>query len=116
MLGFYRELIRARKELAACGCLGRTSFAVAGYGEVKALFVRYWSDRCDAAALLHFGRRPASIVLPVPEGRWSKRLDSAESRWDGPGSRLPDQFDSGGEVRLDAAGESASLYVCVKGA
>ncbi len=116
MLGFYRELIRARKDLAARGCLGRTSFAVAGYEEEQALFVRYWSDRNDAAAILHFGRRPASIVLPVPEGRWSKRLDSAETRWDGPGSRLPDQFGSGGEVRLDVAGESASLYVRVKGA
>lgn len=116
MLGFYRELIRARKDLAARGCLGRTSFAVAGYEEEQAMFVRYWSDRNDAAAILHFGRRPASIVLPVPEGRWSKRLDSAETRWDGPGSRLPDQFGSGGEVRLDVAGESASLYVRVKGA
>ncbi len=116
LLGLHRELIRIRKDLAARGCLGRTSFAVAGDEKEQALFVRYWSDRFDAAAVLHFGRRPASIVLPVPEGRWSKRLDSAETRWDGPGSRLPDHFDSGGEVRLDLAGESAFLYVRVKGA
>jgi maltooligosyltrehalose trehalohydrolase len=112
---FYRELIRIRKELAAAGCLNRMSCAVAGYEAQRVLFVRYWSDRCDAAVVLHFGRQTVSVVLPFPAGRWAKRLDSAEACWDGPGSGLPDCIASEGESRLDVAGESISLYWLEKG-
>jgi maltooligosyltrehalose trehalohydrolase len=114
-LDFYRELIRLRKELAARECLGRTAVGVAGYEEERILFVRYWSADCDAASVFHFGRQPVSIELPFPEGRWSKRLDSAEARWDGPGSSLPAQFVSKDGVRLVLAAESVSLYYRVKG-
>jgi maltooligosyltrehalose trehalohydrolase len=115
MLDFHRELIRLRKELAAGGCFNRTSFAVAGYEAQRVLFVRYWSDCCDAAVMLHFGRQPVSVVLRFPEGRWAKRLDSAEACWDGPGSGLPAQFVSKDGVRLVLAPESVSLYHLVKG-
>lgn len=116
MLSMYRELIRLRKELMTGGYLRRTNFAVAGYEKERILFVRYWSGRGDAAVLLNFGCQASSTELPFPEGRWTKRFDSAEAQWGGPGSRLPDQLDSGGEARLDVAGESASLYFRVKGA
>jgi hypothetical protein len=56
-----------------------------------------------------------SIELPFPEGRWSKRLDSAEARWEGPGSCLPALFVSKDGVRLVLAAESVSLYYRLKG-
>jgi maltooligosyltrehalose trehalohydrolase len=114
-LDYYRELIRLRKELCAGECLGRTDVAVAGYEEERILFVRYSSTHCDYTAVFHFGRQPVSIELPFPEGRWVKRFDSAEARWDGPGSHLPAHFVSKGGVGLVLAPESVSLYHLVKG-
>jgi len=114
-LNVYRELIRLRKELAARECLGRTSLAVAGYEEQRILFVRYWSASCDAAAVFPFGRQPASIDLPFPDGRWSKRFDSAGAGRGGPGSGLPAHFVSEGGIRLVVAAESFCLYDRMKG-
>jgi len=62
--------------------------------------VRRWRDREEVSILLCV---EASSV-PVPEtGTWRKCLDSAEERWHGPGSTLPDA------IACDAVGESVAM-------
>ena len=36
----------------------------------------------------------------MPQGRWMKRLDSADVRWLGPGSLTQEEIDSGKEVHV----------------
>ena len=52
----------------------------------KILGIRRWCDVQDVWIILHFGRSQTSVRLPLPVGQWHKRLDSAEERWNGPGS------------------------------
>jgi maltooligosyltrehalose trehalohydrolase len=56
-------------------------------------FIALLFPRCDQhtalAVIFHFGSSPDSIHAVLPEGSWSKRLESADSGLRGPGSQLP---------------------------
>jgi maltooligosyltrehalose trehalohydrolase len=85
---------------------------VLGYEKEKVLLVRHWRDDEDLIVLFHFGGRPATLSLPFPSGAWSLRFDSAERRWDGPGSWLPPMIQGdGGDVPLSLAALSCAVYM-----
>ncbi|MGC2726168.1 MAG: hypothetical protein WA224_19570, partial [Candidatus Acidiferrales bacterium] len=50
------------------------------------------------------------LSLAVPAGQWRKRLDSAEPRWQGSGSELPESIDSRGNVSLSVAASAFCLF------
>jgi maltooligosyltrehalose trehalohydrolase len=103
LLAYYKELIKLRKEVPALAKLSKEHQAVQGYDEQLVLLVLRWSGLHEAALLLHFGGKPAVISLSLPSGRWHKRIDSAEKRWQGPGSIVPDQIHSEGAVVFNFA-------------
>lgn len=100
LLEFYKEVIRLRNSVRALTMLSKDHMAVSAYEKEKVLFVRRWSDDDEVFMAFHFGDASASITLPVPEGSWNKRLDSAEGLWQGKGSVVPAQLKSEGEVNL----------------
>jgi hypothetical protein len=60
-----------------------------------------WRDGKETIALLHFGSNRAAMRLRLPAGHWSKRVDSHETQWGGPGSMVPDEICSAaGDVEL----------------
>jgi hypothetical protein len=71
------------------GLLDKQRMGALGYEKEKILLTRYWKDDADLIALFHFGCRPVTISVPFPAGSWILRYDSADRRWDGPGSLLP---------------------------
>ncbi len=108
---FHRELGRLRKEFRSAGLLDKQCMGVLGYEKERVLLVRHWKDDEDLIVLFHFGRRPATLSLPVPSGAWSLRFDSAESRWNGPGSALPVMIQGdGGDVPFSLAALSCAVY------
>ncbi|MBI3326073.1 MAG: malto-oligosyltrehalose trehalohydrolase [Nitrospinae bacterium] len=108
---FYRELIRLRKMLAPLARLSKESMEAVGYDKEKVLFVRRWSGDDQGFMVFHFGDAPIAVPLPVPEGRWHKRLDSAEERWRGPGSAAPAVLTSAGEVVLGLPPRAVVLFM-----
>ena len=48
--------------------------------------------------------------LPLPAGRWAKRLDSAEARWLGAGSALPEVVEANGAGRVTVSPWSVAVY------
>jgi maltooligosyltrehalose trehalohydrolase len=108
---FHRELVRLRKEFRSAGLLEKQCMGVLGYEKEKVLLVRHWRDDEDLIVLFHFGRRPATLSLPIPSGAWSLRFDSAERRWNGPGSLLSPLIQGeGGDVALSLAPLSCAAY------
>ena len=60
--------------------------------------------------LFNFGGAPASVRAPVPAGEWKKHLDSAEERWQGSGSSIPETLVSEGEVTISLSPKAFALF------
>ncbi len=110
LLDFYRELLRLRKAVPALSLLSRDEMEVVALEKERVLFLRRWADNSDVFAVFAFGEDQAILDLPVPVGRWRKLLDSADERWDGGGTSLPDTLESDGEARLMLSPRAAVLF------
>ena len=86
---FYRELLRVRRALYACSCLGQNDLEVCQDEPQKVLWIRRPGGGQETALGMNFSDRPAASVFPWPTDRWTKLLDSAEADWGGPGSLVP---------------------------
>jgi len=98
--GFYRELIRLRKEVAALAQLSKKHQDVAADHEHRMLLVRRRAGSDEAFLIFSFSRQQMTAPLPLPAGRWKKIMDSADQRWLGPGSLLPEEIESNGRIEL----------------
>jgi maltooligosyltrehalose trehalohydrolase len=108
---FHHELVQLRKEFRSAGLLDKQCMGVLGYEKEKVLLVRHWKDDEDLIVLFHFGRKPVTLSLPVPSGAWSLRFDSADDRWNGPGSALPALIQgNGGDIPFSLASLSCAVY------
>jgi maltooligosyltrehalose trehalohydrolase len=85
---FYRELIRLRKKTPALAHLSMEQCQAASWGE-QTLFVRRWHGENEVVMLLNFSGSETDLTVPLELGEWTKLLDSAETRWNGPGSTPP---------------------------
>ncbi|MBI2860945.1 MAG: malto-oligosyltrehalose trehalohydrolase [Chloroflexi bacterium] len=100
LLEFYRELIRLRKKLPALAHLSKDTLDVRSFEAEQVLFLRRWHLDRQAVMAFNFSSDDVTVSLPVPSGRWHRRLDSGEERWSGKGSAVPAQLDSAGQVIL----------------
>jgi len=111
LLEFYKELIRLRKETPALACLSKDNIDVRGFDDHKLLFLHRWKEDSEAIAVFNLNDNQVSVTLPVPIGRWHKSIDSAERRWRGKGSNIPELLDSKGEVFLTFGPRVVALFI-----
>jgi maltooligosyltrehalose trehalohydrolase len=100
LLGFYRELLRLRREIPALAQLAKHSQEVAVLADDHALFLRRWVGGSHIAAAFHFAAELQEVELAIPPGSWRPLLDSSERRWKGPGGELGKVVKSSGKVQL----------------
>ncbi len=108
---FYKELFRLRKTLPALALLSKEHAEVFASEREWFVFVRRWNDSDEVFMVFHFGDTPASVTVPVPQGCWQKTLDSAEERWRGKGTSVPNDLTSNGEVTLNLAPKALVLFI-----
>jgi maltooligosyltrehalose trehalohydrolase len=84
--------------------------AVRGF-EDKVLLIQRWSEGDEVVLVFNFSQDQSSVTLPMPAGRWHKRLDSAEERWQGKGSTIPEQLDTKGKVTLTLTPWALALFI-----
>jgi maltooligosyltrehalose trehalohydrolase len=111
LLRFYRELIALRKANEALSALSKETMDVVAMEREEILFVRRWKGPEEWAMIFHFGKGKKSHQVPLPEGGWTKRLDSSDTRWLGPGSLVREKIGPGEAVHLELRPES---FVVVK--
>ncbi|MFH1926382.1 MAG: malto-oligosyltrehalose trehalohydrolase [Chloroflexota bacterium] len=111
LFAFYQELIRLRKQIAALRSLNKKAMKVIGYEKERVLFLHRWKDESEAIIIYNCGEDESVVSLPVPVGRWQKRLDSAEAAWGGDGSSTPETLQSQGEPGFQVMPASAVLFV-----
>lgn len=111
---FYRELLGLRKTLREARGMGRERREAVGFEKHKAVFLRWWASEGQAAAIFHFGDTASPIAVPLPAGSWTKRIDSAEEAWGGPGSAVPETVTSDAEESLTLAPQSFVILTRVE--
>jgi hypothetical protein len=83
---FYEKLLRIRRE----HLLGeRTGLQVHESEDSLLMIFPSTGSLAPLAILFYFGRRTGRGQVALPSGIWKKMLDSADSKWSGPGSSLP---------------------------
>ena len=100
LLELYRALITLRRELPALAQPDWEHAEVRAYEDAGVMFVHQRQGNDEVCLVFSFGDAAAEVSLPVPAGRWEKRLDTAETRWLGEGSPVPPVMRSRGTVSL----------------
>jgi maltooligosyltrehalose trehalohydrolase len=130
----YGELLRLRQALPALASLDKERVDARVVAPAEVLFVRRWtppasfgsarlgggnatrawwagaSEGAEACIIFSFGDAPVAVELPFPAGGWSKRLDSADARWLGAGSTLPDAIEAPVSRHATVSPWSAAVY------
>ena len=106
---FYQELIRWRKELIRKGLLNQRP-QVECHEDEKILEV-FYKGIPSAFLIFFFGKNSLTMNFLLPKGRWSKKMDSSETAWEGVGSRIPNTLNSNGEISINLNPHSCLLLI-----
>lgn len=89
----YRELLRLRKSTPALMPPPQRNIDVQAFENEHVLIVRRWTNEQQVLLIYNFGEQPVTRRPSVPGSGWLLLLDSADRRWQGPGSSLPELSD-----------------------
>ena len=90
----HRELITMRRTIPALKKLDKQNFKATAIEGDRTITLHRWQDNSQVFSILNFSDREVSLKNLFPEGKWQKILDSAEEKWLGNGSKLPEKFNS----------------------
>lgn len=76
LLELYRELIRLRATVPALSQLSKESQEVRALSD-RVLMLRRWREASQAAAIFNLGEEETQARFTLPEGDWSRLVDSA---------------------------------------
>ncbi len=108
---FYQRLIQLRRDIPALACLDDRAID-ARYIEAQGLIsVRRWHDASQVVCLINFQPDTVSYI-PVLDGQWQQRLNSAAATWMGSGSETPEIWETGKMATLPP--QSFVLYEHLK--
>jgi maltooligosyltrehalose trehalohydrolase len=107
---FYRTLLHIRRDDPVFVFPERDQYDVLEIIADKAMAVLYRADKHELTVILHFGDEATTSNVPCLVGTWEKILDSADPRWLGLGSELPQQINSHGTSELTLPPYSAAVY------
>ncbi|HEY9736210.1 MAG TPA: DUF3459 domain-containing protein, partial [Trichocoleus sp.] len=96
----YQTLIRMRREEPALRMpdSGVESLSADCIGD-QVILLQRWDEGQKLACLMNFQEQPAVQQIKA-QGRWQKRLDSADVSWKGPGSQTPEVLETAQELTL----------------
>jgi maltooligosyltrehalose trehalohydrolase len=104
----YRELIQLRRTIPALKKLTKQNLKVITRESDQVIFLHRWQGDSQIFSILNFNDRDVNSTSIFPSGRWQKILDSAEKKWRGNGSSLPEKIDS---VKQELSIKSHSFIV-----
>jgi maltooligosyltrehalose trehalohydrolase len=108
MFNLYQHLIQLRRTLPALKQLNKQNLDAIGLPEERVLLLHRWCDEGAIFCLLNFGDE-VSFAPTIPAGNWQKILDSAEDKWLGVGSAMPEILSSS-DRSISIRASSFALY------
>ena len=109
---FHRELLRLRRELCALADLSKDSLRVLPFEQERVIAMWRRSGDEEALVLLSFNAEPVELQLPLDQTSYVKLFDSAEARWLGPETTMPDVLTGGTPTTaITLPAQCAAVYV-----
>lgn len=108
LFDFYKYLIKLRREISALSNLDKKSLDISVYKNDMILFMRRWKDDCHIFCSYNFNEGDKTFETHIPQGIWSKVLDSSDKKWRGPGTLLPEMLK--GNRKVTMRGRSFVIY------
>lgn len=108
LLELYQYLIQLRRTLPPLKKLDKQNLEVSCNETDKLVQVCRWSDKSQVFYVLNFNDKEVSFKAAANSGNWHKVLDSADEKWMGTGSTLPELF--AGEEKLTIQPQSFALF------
>ncbi len=105
---FYQHLIRLRNTIPALVKRDRNHIEASGKEDTRFLYWRRWNEDSQVLCLMSFNQQEITAEFPTAGHQWRKILDSADPKWSGPGSKLPEVVNAQEEVTLSP--QSFALY------
>ncbi len=109
--GYYQDLIRLRRFESPLTLLKRDQMETQIVEANRVFSCRYRTSVAEMYCLFHFSSEPYTVTVPLRDGVWALRLDSAAERWGGPGTTIPSQVESPGHLSLTLAPMSATVLM-----
>ncbi|MDI6891064.1 MAG: malto-oligosyltrehalose trehalohydrolase [Thermodesulfovibrionales bacterium] len=109
LLDFYKCLIKLRRTIPALCNLDKGNLDVCGLEDKKVLFMKRWKDESKIFLVFNFNNVDISLTAPLTEGVWEKILESSDTKWNGPGTFLPEEITHGNEITMRS--QSLVLYM-----
>jgi len=110
LLALYRKLIAFRKEKKSFASLLKHGVTVCYNEKRRFIVVSYELDSQDLAMVFHFGASAREIKVPLPEGVWTKLIDSEDASFGGIGPSVPATITSDGEIALSFRGQGFLVF------
>lgn len=100
MLNYCKELIRLRKEMPALKNLIRKNIEVRCCEDQSVLYFRRWDKGDQILVIVSFSQEQQSVDGKLPDGKWTKIIDSLDEKWSGPGFSLEKEIGSYKNITL----------------
>jgi maltooligosyltrehalose trehalohydrolase len=105
---WYQYLIQLRRTIPALKKLDKNNLEVSSIETEKILFLHRWTKESQIFCILNFNKQQVTFTATLPQGNWKRILDSADAKWMGAGSTLPENIAS--EQELTVKPQSFALY------
>jgi len=108
MLGFYKYLIQLRKNSEVLKNLDKNNLSVSCQEKGKIIQLKRWFNEEWIISFFNFSKEKQNVQIDSNPGFWNKIVDSAEEKWGGPSSSLPEEADM--SIRLTIQPTSLAVY------
>jgi maltooligosyltrehalose trehalohydrolase len=98
----YQKLITLRRTIPALKKLDKQNLTATAIESDRVILLHRWQEQSQIFSILNFSDRDLKLSNIIPKGKWEKILDSADLKWMGNGSDLPQQIDTEQELSIKA--------------
>jgi maltooligosyltrehalose trehalohydrolase len=108
LFDLYQHLIQLRRTNPVLKQLDKQNLEASAMEDKKLMFLHRWNEDSQIFCIMNFKQESVTFAPQLPQGNWSKILDSSEEKWMGAGSQMPEQLTP--EQQLTIQPQSFALY------